>query len=218
MPKRFERSLREVKDLLLALGRLVEISLSHAVKSLETSNIAMAQKVVNDDKAINRLNSQIDDLVTKLIATQQPVAKDLRKLIAAMKISADLERMADLAVNIAKITLQLEGINIEFVTQMQEIVRMAEITQEMVNDGINSYIDGNVELSHKLAETDDQVDQLYTEVTRQMINLASTYPEQVEVVLKLSFVARYIERIADHTTNIAESIIYIETGEQSDLN
>lgn len=220
MPRKFDDALREVKDLLLGLGRLVEVSLARAVRSLENQDLELAEKVVKDDKAINRLNSQIDDVVTKLIATQQPVAKDLRILIAAMKISSDLERMGDLAVNIAQVTIQLETIEKHSIDQdaLQGIVKMASITQLMVNDGINSYIDGNIELATTLAQQDDQVDELYHFVIKNLISNVSNHPDQIEMVLKLSFVARYIERIADHTTNIAESIVYIETGEQSDLN
>lgn len=220
VPKKFDDALREVKDLLLGLGRLVEISLSNAVRSLENQDLELAEKVVKDDKAINRLNSQIDDVVTKLIATQQPVAKDLRILIAAMKISSDLERMGDLAVNIAQATVQLKTIEKLSMDRdaLQGIVKMASITQIMVNNGINSYIDGNIELARTLAQQDDQVDELYELVIKNLISTVPNHPEQIEMVLKLSFVARYIERIADHTTNIAESILYIETGEQFDLN
>lgn len=220
MSKKFDDALREVKDLLLGLGRLVEVSLAGAVRSLENRDLELALKVEKDDKAINRLNSQIDDCVTKLIATQQPVAKDLRILIAAMKISSDLERMGDLAVNIAQVTIELGTTDKYLIDQdaLQEIVKMASITQIMVNDGINSYIDGNIELARTLAAQDDQVDELYESVIKNLISTVPNQPEQIEMVLKLSFVARYIERIADHTTNIAESIVYIETGEQFDLN
>lgn len=218
MSRQFEQALEDVKNLLLEMGTRVEIAIDKAVKSLATQNAAMAQAVIADDPKINDLEMQIDDAVTRLIVTQQPVAKDLRKLIAAMKIASDMERMADLAADIAEVTIEFEQNNQKLFKELVDIPKMAEITQQMVHHGINSYIDGNVELAKQMAKMDDQVDEKYDTVTRELVSYFTKSHDEAEVALKLCFVARYLERIADHTTNIAESIIYIETGTRTDLN
>jgi len=214
--RQFDQSLRDVQNLLLEMGSKLEVAIDKAVKSLATKNAQMAQQVVKDDSEIDRLELKIDDVVSKLIATQQPVAKDLRKLIGGLKIASDMERMADLAVNIAKVTIELEENNLKLVKELEDIPKMAKLTQKMVHDGINSYIDGNIELAKMVAQTDDQVDKLYDKIIRDLKDFFGE--DEFEVSLKLCFVARYLERIADHATNIAESIVYIETGRQADLN
>lgn len=218
MARHFDQSLQDVKKLLLEMGSRVEVAIDKAVKSLAALNVPMAQMVCSEDKKIDELEEQIDDAVAKLIATQQPVAKDLRLLIAALKIASDMERMADLAVNIAQVTIELKENNQGLFKKLEDIPRMAKITQKMVHDGINSYIDGNIELAKSLAKTDDQVDQLYFAIIKELTDYLPGSNENAEVALKLCFVARYLERIADHATNIAESIVYIETGKQADLN
>jgi phosphate transport system protein len=218
MTRHFDQSLNEVKNLLLDMGRNVEIAIAQAVKSLEQLDETIAQKVIDEDKVINQQEQTIDDVVTKLIATQQPVAIDLRKLIAAMKIASDLERMADYAVNIAKVTIEFKQNNLSLFKKLEDIPKMAQLTQKMVNDGINSYIDGNIELAKSLAKIDDQVDELYDKLFAELVNYVRNNPEHMQAAMKLSFVARYLERIADHTTNISESIIFIETGKREDLN
>jgi phosphate transport system protein len=218
MMRSFDQSLDDVKELLLEMGARVEVAIDKAVKSLATQNVPIAKAVMEDDQKIDDLEIQIDDMATKLIATQQPVAIDLRKLIAAMKIASDMERMADLAGNIAKVTIELNENNQQLFTELEDIPRMAKITQQMVHDGINSYIDGNIELAKSLAKMDDEVDKIYVHIIQEMVDYLPRSNINAEVALKLCFVARYLERIADHTTNIAESIVYIVTGKQADLN
>jgi phosphate transport system protein len=216
--RQFEQSLQDVKDLLLQMGEKVEIAIDKAVKSLVNLDEKMAREVLDSDSEMDELENQIDDRVAKLIVTQQPVAKDLRRLIAAMKIATDMERMADYACNIARVTLRLVESGQPLFKKLEDIPRMARITQQMVHDGINSYIDGNVELSKQLAQRDDEVDRLYHAVVKELLERMIQRQQFTEAALHLSFVARYLERIADHATNVAESIVYIETGKRADLN
>jgi phosphate transport system protein len=218
MVRQFDQSLEAVKKLLLDMGAKVEIAIDKAVRSLAQQNVKLAEQVIQDDLIIDELEAEVDDTVAKLIATQQPVAKDLRKLIAAMKIASDMERMADLAVNIAQVTVEFEQNNLRLFKELEDIPEMARLTQKMVHDGINSYIDGNVELAKSLSKADDAVDQLYVSIVRELTGYLPKGDQQAEVALQLCFVSRYLERIADHTTNIAESIVYIETGKRADLN
>jgi phosphate transport system protein len=218
MIRQFDQSLKNVEQLLLDMGAKVEISIEKAVKSLASPNTKMAEQVLVDDKDIDQLEGKIDDVVAKLIATQQPVAKDLRKLIAVMKIASDMERMADLAVNIAEVTIELKGKNQMLLKGVKDISDMARITQKMVHDSINSFIEGNIELAKSLAKDDDLVDQKYVSIIKELTQYLSQQDQNFQVAFKLCFVARYLERIADHATNVAESIVYIETGKQIDLN
>lgn len=216
--RQFDTSLQEVKQLLLDMGEKLEVAIDKAVKSLERLDADMARDVLNNDSTIDSMEDQLDEKVSALIATQQPVAKDLRKLIAALKIGSDMERMADLACNIAQVTIHLVENNLKLFKDLEDIPKMARITQKMVHDGINSYIDGNIDLSKDLAETDDKVDQMYEAIVKELLEYMIHQQQFIEVALRLSFVARYLERIADHATNIAESIVYIETGKTVDLN
>ena len=218
MIRQFEQSLQDVKNLLLQMGEKVEVAIDKAVKSLVNLDGKTAREVLDSDSEMDELENQIDDMVAKLIVTQQPVAKDLRRLIAAMKIATDMERMADYACNIARVTIQLVESGQPLFKKLEDIPRMARITQQMVHDGINSYIDGNVELSKQLAQRDDEVDRLYHAVVKELLERMIQRQQFTEAALHLSFVARYLERIADHATNVAESIVYIETGKRADLN
>ncbi|MGA9172987.1 MAG: phosphate signaling complex protein PhoU [Thermoactinomyces sp.] len=216
--RQFDQSLNDVKALLLKMGAQIEIAIDKAMRALIGRNELLAEEVVKQDSQIDEMEVQVDDLVAKLIATQQPVAGDLRKLISALKIAADMERIGDLAKDIAIETIYLAKMNFPEFNPLQEIVTMSKRAQKMVNDGINSYIDGNTMLAKRLAEDDDEVDRLYYSIVKEMQVYFPTGNRYAEVALKFCFVARYLERIADHATNIAENIIYIETGKQADLN
>lgn len=218
MIRQMDQSLRDLKNLLLQMGEKVEVAIDKAVKSLVNRDGKAAREVLDSDSEMDELENRIDDMVAKLIVTKQPVAKDLRRLIAAMKIAADMERMADYACNIARVTLQLVESGQPLFKKLEDIPRMARITQQMVHDGINSYIDGNVELAKQLARRDDEVDRLYHAVVKELLELMIRKQQFTESALYLSFVARHLERIADHATNVAESIVYIETGKRTDLN
>lgn len=218
MIRQMDQSLRDLKNLLLQMGEKVEVAIDKAVKSLVNRDGKAAREVLDSDSEMDELENRIDDMVAKLIVTKQPVAKDLRRLIAAMKIAADMERMADYACNIARVTLRLVESGQPLFKKLEDIPRMARITQQMVHDGINSYIDGNVELAKQLARRDDEVDRLYHAVVKELLERMIQRQQFTEAALHLSFVARHLERIADHATNVAESIVYIETGKRTDLN
>ena len=139
--RQFDQSLNDVKALLLKMGAQIEIAIDKAMRALIGRNELLAEEVVKQDSQIDEMEVQVDDLVAKLIATQQPVAGDLRKLISALKIAADMERIGDLAKDIAIETIYLAKMNFPEFNPLQEIVTMSKRAQKMVNDGINSYID-----------------------------------------------------------------------------
>lgn len=212
----YDEELKELKLVLSQMGGLVEKALSRSIEALKNMDADIARDVIEGDRKINELEHNIEEKVLGLILRQQPVAKDLRRIMAALKIASDLERMADLSVDIAKVAVRLEGEKL--LKPLVDIPRMGEITKKMVTQSLNSYIDENVQDATALAAMDDEVDSLYNAIIRELINLMVEKPEFINQALQLSFVGRYIERIADHATNVAESVVYLVEGKRPELN
>ncbi|MBB6673850.1 phosphate signaling complex protein PhoU [Cohnella nanjingensis] len=214
--KEFDRGLGEMQTLLAEMGDRVERALAEAMDALESLNAIKARKIVKADLELNRLEERVTDLGAKLLATQQPVAKDLRRILAAFKIASDLERMGDLAVDIAKVVLRLEGQTL--IKPLIDLPRMGEIVRVMIGDAVQSFVQENVDLAYKMAKDDDLVDALYSQIIRELLTIMVEDPKTISQATLLSFVGRYIERIADHATNIGESTVYLVTGSRPDLN
>lgn len=214
--KNFEKELQVLKDKLSHMGALAEEAFKDSLESLKTQNLELAEKVLAGDAAINQLEEEIEELVVKIIASQQPVASDLRKVMSTLKITTSVERIGDFAVDIAKTTKRIG--KEELVKPLQDIPAMAEIVQTMIREGLNAYIDQNVELAEEIAEMDDQVDKMYKKVVQDLLSKIIDKPEKMDQIIQLAFIARYIERSADHVTNIAEGIIYSVKGKRVDLN
>lgn len=212
----FESNLNKVKEDLLQMSGLVERVLKEAITSLVNGDIKLAHSIVAEDETINQLEFQIEKEAIQLIATQQPVAKDLRKLISAIKIASELERMGDLSVDIAKTTIRLNGQKL--IKPLIDIPKMASLAQQMVKESIDSYLLEDVEAARKMAELDHEVDALFSKVVRELHVLAGNDSSIVDQTTALAFVARYIERIGDHATNIGESVIYLVTAVKPELN
>ena len=200
-----------LKDMGEEVGRI----LKGCMETLLSLDRTQANFWITEDQKVNDFERQVDDLCVLLIATQQPVAKDLRKIISAMKISTDLERMADLAIDIAKIVRRIEG---PLCKPLVDIPQMAEMALGMMRQGLEAYASENMELAHELAELDDQVDRLYKKVVRDLLVIMTEETENLDQGMYLIFVGRYLERFADHATNIGENVIYIATASRQDLN
>ncbi|WDH95719.1 phosphate signaling complex protein PhoU [Paenibacillus urinalis] len=214
--KSFDRELNELRDLLLQMAEHVNKALVDSITSLKTSDQGLAQKIVSEDVELNAMEERIMDIGTKLIITQQPVAKDLRRIIVAFKISSDLERMGDLALDVAKVTMRLEGQNL--IKPLIDIPQMADIVKVMIDESIQSYLEENSDLAYQMAKRDDGVDQLYSRIITDLYSYMSDHPQEASQVMLLMLVGRYIERIGDHATNIGESTVYLVTGKRPDLN
>lgn len=212
----FDQGLDELKHLLVEMGSRVEQAIERAMKALQEVDAAAARNIIDDDPEINGLEERITELGTRLIATQQPVAKDLRRILVAFRISSDLERMADLAVDIAKAVLRLEGQ--ELIKPLVDLPRMAEIVQTMTYESIQAFLQENVDLAYKMAKDDDTVDAIYGSVLQELFSLMAEDGKRTNQAMLLSFVGRYLERIADHATNIGESVVYLVTNKRPDLN
>ena len=212
----FDAYLDELRQAIISMGKEVEKAIQKSVTSLRTIDVSLAQMVIDYDQAINEMEENIEDIGARIIATQQPVAKDLRRIIIAFRMANDLERMADLAVDIAKVTMRIQ--HDELLKPLVDIPRMAEIVQIMTNDSIHSYIDEDVQLAYKMAQMDDEVDQLHSQILRKLFTYIMETPKHVNQALQLCFVSRYLERMADHATNIGESVVYLVQGKRPDLN
>jgi len=214
--KEFDQELEELRVLLRQMGEHVGSALDGAIESLQTMDAEKAQVIIKNDANLNALEDKIMELGSKLIITQQPVAKDLRRIIVAFKISSDLERMGDLALDIAKVTLRMEGQTL--IKPLVDIPRMAEIVKSMIDESIESFLKENTDLAYKMAQTDDQVDQIYSSMIRDLYEFTTDHPNHGSQAMLLMMVGRYIERIGDHATNIGESTVYLVTGKRPDLN
>lgn len=214
--KDFDHALEELRTLLIQMGNRVGQALERSVQSLKVQDVALANRIISEDREINSIEDKIMEVGSRLVATQSPVAKDLRRILVAFKISSDLERMADLSVDIAKVTVRLG--NEPLFKPLLDIPRMAEIVQHMIQDAIQSYVNEDMDLAFKMAKDDDEVDHLYSQILREMLTYMSENPKHINQAMLLSFVCRYMERIADHATNIGESVVYLVIGKRPDLN
>ncbi|WP_274655086.1 phosphate signaling complex protein PhoU [Paenibacillus humicola] len=214
--KEFDHGLDELKANIVEMGKRVENALGSSMLALQNMDTEEARRIVQEDRELNSIEEKISELGSRLIATQQPVAKDLRRILVAFKIASDLERMGDLSVDIAKSALRLEGQTL--IKPLIDLPRMAHIVQTMIDESIQSFVQENVNMAYKAAKDDDLVDALYSQIIRELFALMMENPKTISQANVLSFVGRYIERIADHATNIGESVVYLVTGKRPDLN
>lgn len=212
----FQHQLEDVKHKVLRMGSLVEAIVDMAVTSLKEQNLDIAGKVVEEDDKIDAMDIEVEMDCMKLLALQQPLAKDLRTIATALKIITDLERIGDHAVNISKITLEIG--KEPLIKPLIDIPRMARISQEMIRLSLDAFVKEDVELAKKVAEMDQQVDDIYQAIIDELLKMIVDDPKITRQATKLMFVGRYLERIADHTTNICERIIYMVTGQLEEIN
>jgi phosphate transport system protein len=214
--ERFEEDLKELQNKLLEIGNFAVDALGKSIEALEAQNIDLALEIMEDDTKANHLEEEINDTAILLIAKQQPVAIDLRRVIVAIKIANDIERIADFAVNISKSTIRIG--NEPLIKPIEHIKRMHELNKEMLKLALEAYNEEDISKAKKVAEMDDEVDSLYGQTIQDLLKLNQQNPEKIPQITQLSFVSRYLERAADHTTNIAESVFYLVKGKRYDLN
>jgi phosphate transport system protein len=206
----FDEELKDLKEKLLEMASRAEEQIGRAVRSLKDRQQSMACEVLDKEESINRLDIEIDDMVMRLLALRQPMATDLRFITSAMKIGSDLERIGDLAVNIAERTLEL--LKYPQLKPLIDIPRMAELAQEMVRDALNAFIARDAELARNVCERDDQVDKLNGQIFRELLTFMMEDPSTIPRAVDLILIGRHLERIADHATNIGEDVIYMVKG------
>lgn len=214
--QQFDAGLQMLRNELIAMGEKVETAIIDSVTALKDNNLELAEQVIARDVQLNEMEEKIGDMGSNLIALQQPVAKDLRRILIAFKMASDLERMGDLAVDIAKTVRRINGEPL--IKPLVDIPRMAEIVQLMTSESLRAYIDENVDLAYKMAGMDDEVDHLHSQILRELFVFMVDNPKTVNQAILLCFVSRYLERMADHATNIGESVVYLVMGKRPDLN
>lgn len=213
--RQFVNDLEELNNLIIELAELSREALNDAMDALFHQNLDKAKQIIDNDYLIDRKELEINDKAILLIAKQQPVAMDLRRIIIALRIVTDLERMADNAKNIAKSTLLL-GKNYSAIPN--DLKKMHEMITDMLQHAILAFVNEDTKIASKLAEMDDKVDKQYKLVVTELLGETATNPDKIQYVMQVAFSARYLERYADHITNIGESILYLVKGENFNLN
>jgi phosphate transport system protein len=214
--QKFDNDLEELRLNILDLGKMVEQRIGLAVGSMVNQDLELANTVVVGDLAVNDLQASIEEKCILLIATQQPFASDLRKLVTGFKISIYLERMGDLSVDLAKLTIRIG--HEKLIKPLIDIPRMSVLVQEMINIGLKAYVQEDCETAAQMALMDDKVDKLYSQVFDDLLVLIIEDPKKVTQAHYLLFAGRFLERMGDYCTNIAEEIVYLCSGKRVDLN
>jgi len=203
----FQEELEQLKARLLEMGGLAEDRVRSAIRALVERDSDLVERVLNGDQPINQLHIEIDSRCFKLLALYQPMAVDLRAIVAGVKINTDLERVGDLAVNIAEAARRY--LRHAPVKELIDIPRMADIAHGMLRDALDSYVKRDTALAREVLNQDDTLDALKTQVFRELLTYMLQDPHTIEPSLDLILVSRHLERIGDHATNIAEDVIFM---------
>jgi phosphate transport system protein len=208
--RHFDQELEQLKTLLLEMASLVETAIFNSVNAVVDKDEALAETVLQKEAKVNQLEIDIDDLAISLLALQQPMAVDLRLITAALKINTDLERMGDLAVNIAQRAIDL--VNEPVIKPMIDIPHISALVQSMVRKALDSFVNRDPELARSVLASDDAVDDLRTASMHELISFMERTKRSIPQAVHLLSVVRNLERIADHATNIAEDVIFYTRG------
>ena len=212
----FDQYLTEVQEDMLVLADMVESAIDRSVQALKGRNAEMARQVIDDDIKINRKRYDIEEKCLELIATQQPLAGDLRTIVAVLYMVVDLERMGDHAEGIAKIVVTLA--DEPPLKPYVDLPRMADIATEMLRESLEAFKHRDVERARAIIDRDDEVDALYNQVDRELLTYMLNDPRTIERATYLIWVAHNLERIADRVTNVCERVVYLVTGKVEELN
>jgi phosphate transport system protein len=211
----FHRKLQEVQEAMLVMGSMVDQAIDRAVQALRTRDLTLARQIIADDEEVNRLRFQIEEQALSLIATQAPMASDLRILAAVLNIITDLERMADHAAGIAKITLIIG--HEPPLKPLIDIPRMAQVAREMLRASLTAFMERDMRAAQQVALRDDEVDHLYDQVYRELLTFMMADPRTIDRATHLLWVAHNLERIADRVTNICERVLFLVTGKMVEI-
>ncbi|MDI3547869.1 MAG: phosphate transport system protein [Halanaerobiales bacterium] len=212
MRKSFHESIRELKNDMLKMGSMVEDAIHKSIQALKERDLDLAEQVMKDDDQIDDFEIALEEKCTKLIALQQPVAKDLRTIIVISKLVTDLERIGDHASNIAKMVLEIG--DEPLIKPLIDIPRMTEIVTRRLRQSLDSFVNLDIELAKKVAQEDEEIDILDEQILGELITFMLEDPKTIRQATSLMFISRFLERIGDHSTNICERVIYMVSGER----
>jgi phosphate transport system protein len=210
MHRHFDDELKSLKDKILKMGGLAEEQVRGSLRALIERDSDLARKIIQNDRQVNSLDVEVDEDSLRLLALQQPTARDLRFITTAMKISTELERISDLAENICERAIEL---NEE--PQLKpyiDIPRMANWSLRMVKEALDAFVTGDATLARKVCTDDDFVDDLTHQLFRELLSFMLENPQTITRAIRITFIAKYLERIADHATNVAELVVYMVEG------
>ncbi|MCG0277774.1 MAG: phosphate signaling complex protein PhoU [Thermanaeromonas sp.] len=207
----YDRALLELERDILRMGDHVEASVAKALEALKEQDVALARQVIEEDALTDDWNYDIEERALELISLQQPLDKDLRILATVMRVGRELERIGDYAVNIAEVALRLAGQGPYF-KPLVDIPRMSELAQNMLRRSLESFVTRKVEIAKEVIASDDEVDRLFESLYDELVGYMKKGAQYVDQASYLALVARYLERVADHAVNIAEMVIFRETG------
>ena len=213
--KLFTQKIQNIKDEVLLLGHMVEDAVIKSVESLKTRDVRQAKQIYQHDIELNDKRFSIENAILIVIATQQPMARDLRQLASMLDVISELERMGDYAKGIAKVTVKLQNVDLNI--PMKEIEKMAELAIGMLRKALTAFIDEDAHTASQIPYEDDAVDKLYEDIYHHSVNLMMTEPHNVDNANLIMWVAHNLERLADRVTNICERTVFIATGELIEL-
>jgi phosphate transport system protein len=210
MQRHFDRDIEDLKDLLLRMGAMVEDAIMQSIRALLERDTALAEEVINNDNRIDQMELEIDRRTLELIAKMQPAAVDLRFVAAIMKITPELERIADLAQDVCERVIELN--REPPLKPMQAIPRLAQDAQTMVRQALDAFVRGDAALARQVIAQDDNVDQQTEQSFRELLTYMLEDPRNISRAIRLTFVGKYFERMADGATNICEMVVYLVEG------
>lgn len=212
----FDLKLQQLHEDLMAMGEAVAKQIEDSIDALKKQDEILAEKVIQKDDVIDDFEEDIEDKCIKLMATEQPLASDLRRIFITTKIITDLERMGDHAVDIAKISKKLIGET--YIKELIDIPNMAKIVEKMIKDSLEVYITTDINRAHEVSKMDDQVDRLFKSIFDELLVIMRNDQTTINQASQFLFICKFLERMADHATNICEWTIYLECGEKLKLN
>lgn len=207
---RYEKELKEVFDKLVLMCRHIETAIEKCVQALTSRDFEIAKEVYVEEQIIDTMEREIEQACLRILLMEHPVANDFHEVTAALKMITDLERIGDQTRDIAEITTQFSGK--QYIKKLEHIPEMALIVTQMVKDGVQAYINRDIALAHSLDKTDDKVDNLFNEVTKELIAFIKQDPDNAEQAIMFMMITKYFERIGDHAVNIGEWVEYSITG------
>jgi len=211
----FHKKLREIQDDILAMGSMVGKAVLRSIEALKNRDMQLAQQIIADDRKINQKRFEIEEKCVELIATQQPMASDLRIILAVLNIIAEVERIGDYAEGIAKIAVMIG--NEPPLKPLIDIPRMADQTVDMLRRSLDAFVNRDAEAAKKISTEDDTIDQLYDQVFRELLIFMAEDPKTITRATRLIWVAHNLERAADRITNICERVVYVVTGKMEEI-
>jgi phosphate transport system protein len=206
----YESQLAKLRSYVLEMGGLVEDQIAQAVRALIERDVALARTTMDRDHTVNRLDVEIDDLSLKLLALHQPAARDLRLITTALKITTDLERIGDIAVHISERVIELAAE--PPLKAYVDIPAMASLASSMLHRSLDAFVHDDVDLALEVCASDDTIDRVHAQLVRDLLGIMGQDPASISRTMRLLFVSKYLERVGDHATNIAEMVIFMVKG------